>query len=378
MIKTLTPADLPELETQLESLPVFKRRLVLREVNKVVTALIEPSTSQSSAAPPYSTQGSEVHGSGVSAAGAGVSGASWTSSPSRSDHHDNDSLEKLDDALPATHEQVVSGSGSGAGVQDTRQLAAQRDPQYDDFLRWCATVGSSPSAIGSSPQAHPPERPASPLPGSPQPTDEVPFSKPQAAADISASPVYPGMDSHLPGSSLRTRSPPVTRTAMQAELSSPSPGGLISFPVVGSPEASKASASFKLTKNVEWPTWSQTYVHKQENLNLDDPETNPAAYMKAVMRVVAQLWGEVPDWQQVTISFKQHIKVGTQERMRLDLLEESHEYKQLELTGRHAECFSTMSKLFLSRYNDPMLADLRVTLVRNKFKDFLEVQYDYT
>ena len=64
MIKTLTPADLPVLETQLESLPVFKRRLVLREVNKVVTALIEPSTSQSSAAPPYSTQGSEVHGRG--------------------------------------------------------------------------------------------------------------------------------------------------------------------------------------------------------------------------------------------------------------------------------------------------------------------------
>ena len=176
-----------------------------------------------------------------------------------------------------------------------------------------------------------------------------------------------------------TSKSPVTRHAMELAIASPGTvlAPVASIPNIPAPATGQPSAGFKLTKAVEWPRWTKSYDVLQQDLCLDDETKDPSAYLKAIMRTVTQLWSDQPDWQQVVVAFREGLARGTDERTRLDLLEGSVAYKLLERDGNHAACFAEQTKSFMSRYNDPTLVDLRVSIVKSRIKTYLLTPYDY-
>ena len=178
---------------------------------------------------------------------------------------------------------------------------------------------------------------------------------------------------------LTTSKSPVTRHAMELAIASPGTvlAPVASIPNIPTPATGQPSAGFKLTKAVEWPRWTKSYDVLQQDLCLDDETKDPSAYLKAIMRTVTQLWSDQPDWQQVVVAFREGLARGTDERTRLDLLEGSVAYKLLERDGNHAACFAEQTKSFMSRYNDPTLVDLRVSIVKSRIKTYLLTPYDY-
>ena len=178
---------------------------------------------------------------------------------------------------------------------------------------------------------------------------------------------------------MTTSKSPVTRHAMELAIASPGTvlAPVASIPNIPTPATGQPSAGFKLTKAVEWPRWTKSYDVLQQDLCLDDETKDPSAYLKAIMRTVTQLWSDQPDWQQVVVAFREGLARGTDERTRLDLLEGSVAYKLLERDGNHAACFAEQTKSFMSRYNDPTLVDLRVSIVKSRIKTYLLTPYDY-
>ena len=155
---------------------------------------------------------------------------------------------------------------------------------------------------------------------------------------------------------LAVTSPTLTHQAV-ASLTTPS--------TPSPPASGQPSTGFKLTKPIEWPRWTKSYKVFQTELRLDDETKDPSAYLKAVLRTVTQLWSDEPDWQQVVVAFRDGVAYGTDERTRLDLLQGTAAYQQLERGGNYAACFAEQTKSFMGRYSDPVLVNLRVGIIQS-------------
>ena len=181
---------------------------------------------------------------------------------------------------------------------------------------------------------------------------------------------------------------PTTRQAMfdsltPQRLASESPSLLEQTPASQvATGGGKASTGLKLTQQVVWPVWKETWHPRTRitaNMNLHDERTDCNAYLEAVNRCIVQLWADEPDWQQVATLFRTHLDPETEERRRIDLLETDPSFKDLMRLGAHDTCFREQVRQFRARYDSADLVELRATVMRAKVKaQFVGgAQWDY-